>query len=180
MSTSTITHARPPRPARRLAVTVEFPRGTDGLGDQMLSVLATLKELVGQGGTVTVASDPPQAPVPLLPKKSHAAAPPDGGIRVFPETRIVTDGPRPVPLSRLEFDLLHFLIARPDRVHTRQQLLEVVWGVGRGDIGQRTVDVHVRRLRAKMPRLAEALVTVRGVGYRFDSTDTVALISIRD
>jgi two-component system response regulator ResD len=71
-------------------------------------------------------------------------------------------------LTSLEFDLLHVLMAHADRVLTREQLLDQVWGYDYyGDT--RTVDTAVKRLRAKMRRLApdgEFIVTVRGVGYK--------------
>ena len=71
-------------------------------------------------------------------------------------------------LTSLEFDLLHVLMAHADRVLTREQLLDQVWGYDYyGDT--RTVDTAVKRLRAKLRRLApdgEFIVTVRGVGYK--------------
>jgi len=67
-----------------------------------------------------------------------------------------------------EFELLHFLMTHTDRVHTRTQILDQVWG-DHVFIEDRTVDVHIRRLRdALAPSRHDDLVeTVRGVGYRF-------------
>jgi DNA-binding winged helix-turn-helix (wHTH) protein len=73
---------------------------------------------------------------------------------------------RPAALTRLEYALLLFLVQNPGRVYTRDELLARVWGNG-GPAGGRTVDIHVRRLRAKLGRAVASLVTVRGVGYRF-------------
>jgi DNA-binding response OmpR family regulator len=73
---------------------------------------------------------------------------------------------RGVALTRLEYALLLFLIQNPGRVYTRDELLARVWGNG-GPAGGRTVDIHVRRLRAKLGDAVASLVTVRGVGYRF-------------
>ena len=70
-------------------------------------------------------------------------------------------------LTRLEFDLLAHFVESPRRVHTRRQLVGALWPTGT-DARSRSVDVHVRRLRAKLGApWAESLVTVRGVGYRW-------------
>ena len=73
---------------------------------------------------------------------------------------------RPLDLTYKEFELLHFLAANPDRVFTRDQLLSEVWGTDYFG-GTRTVDVHVRRLRAKLGEHEGLISTVRGVGYGF-------------
>jgi DNA-binding winged helix-turn-helix (wHTH) protein len=76
-------------------------------------------------------------------------------------------GGRALDLTFKEFELLKFLAQHPGRVFTRQQLLQEVWGYDYFG-GTRTVDVHVRRLRAKLGPEYEALIgTVRNVGYRF-------------
>jgi DNA-binding response OmpR family regulator len=76
-------------------------------------------------------------------------------------------GGRPLDLTFKEFELLKFLVQHPGRVFTRQQLLQEVWGYDYFG-GTRTVDVHVRRLRAKLGPDNEVLIgTVRNVGYRF-------------
>ena len=73
-----------------------------------------------------------------------------------------------VPIGPTEFRLFHFLMTHPRRVYTRQQLLDHVWG-SLADIEERTVDVHVRRLRRCLePHGCDTCIdTVRGVGYRF-------------
>ncbi|MGH8823409.1 MAG: winged helix-turn-helix domain-containing protein, partial [Jiangellaceae bacterium] len=74
---------------------------------------------------------------------------------------------RPLDLTYKEFELLKFIAQHPGRVFTRAQLLQEVWGYDYFG-GTRTVDVHVRRLRAKLGAEHEALIgTVRNVGYRF-------------
>ena len=76
-------------------------------------------------------------------------------------------GGRPLNLTSKELELLNYLVQHPSRVFTRDQLLQKVW---RYDYfgGTRTVDVHVRRLRAKLGAENETLIgTVRNVGYRF-------------
>jgi phosphate regulon transcriptional regulator PhoB len=73
---------------------------------------------------------------------------------------------KPIELTATEFKLLATLMERRGRVQTRDRLLNDVWGY-EGDIDTRTVDTHVRRLREKLGRAADAVETVRGVGYRF-------------
>jgi DNA-binding response OmpR family regulator len=72
----------------------------------------------------------------------------------------------PLDLTYKEFELLRFLAAHPSRVYTREQLLSEVWGYDYFG-GTRTVDVHVRRLRAKLGDQESLIGTVRNVGYRF-------------
>jgi len=74
----------------------------------------------------------------------------------------------PLDLTLKEYQLLAFLMGHPGRAFTREQLLSEVWGYDYYG-GTRTVDVHVRRLRAKIGDFAESTIaTVRGMGYRFD------------
>lgn len=74
---------------------------------------------------------------------------------------------RPLDLTYMEYELLKHLASSPGRVHTRESLLQQVWGYEYYG-GARTVDVHVRRLRAKLGEDHAALIsTVRSVGYRF-------------
>jgi len=91
-----------------------------------------------------------------------------GGLRLDPQTFRVTGNGQPVTLSPTEFRLLHYLMKQPDRVHSRAKLLDNVWG-DHVFIEERTVDVHIRRLRlALQPTGHDRLVeTVRGGGYRF-------------
>ena len=74
---------------------------------------------------------------------------------------------RPLDLTFKEFELLRFFATHPSRVFTREQLLSEVWGYDYFG-GTRTVDVHVRRLRAKLGDLESLSGTVRNVGYRFN------------
>ena len=72
---------------------------------------------------------------------------------------------RPVHLTAKEFGLLVALLEAHGRVLSRQALLEEVWGYSYAE-GTRTVDVHVRRLREKIPELAASILTVKSLGYR--------------
>jgi DNA-binding response OmpR family regulator len=72
---------------------------------------------------------------------------------------------RPLKLTYMEYELLRYLASRPGRIHTREAILRGVWGYDYYG-GMRTVDVHVRRLRAKLGQEhARMIETVRGVGY---------------
>jgi len=75
---------------------------------------------------------------------------------------------KPLDLTFKEFELLRFLAQHPGRVFTREQLLSEVWGYDYFG-GTRTVDVHIRRLRAKLGDLESLIGTVRNVGYRFNT-----------
>jgi len=92
-------------------------------------------------------------------------------LRLDPATRRVTRshgaGPQEVRLGPTEFKLLHFLMTHPERVHSRAQLLDRVWG-DHVFIEERTVDVHVKRLRdaLSLVHCAHLVETVRGAGYR--------------
>jgi two-component system phosphate regulon response regulator PhoB len=90
-----------------------------------------------------------------------------GSLKLDPVTHRVLVGDAEVPIGPTEFRLLRFLLARPERVHSRAQLLDQVWG-DHVYIEERTIDVHIRRLRlALSPFGADAMIeTVRGAGYR--------------
>ncbi|MFM7014673.1 MAG: winged-helix domain-containing protein [Actinomycetota bacterium] len=84
---------------------------------------------------------------------------------------------RPLDLTYKEFELLKFLAQHPGRVFSREQLLSEVWGYDYFG-GTRTVDVHVRRLRAKLGDLEALIGTVRNVGYRFTPSDTAEMANL--
>ena len=95
-----------------------------------------------------------------------------GAIVVDSETHTVSCGGENVMLTAKEFLLLHYLLQHRGRVLSRDVLLTDVWGY-RYTGGTRTVDVHVRRLREKLPPLADALVTVKQFGYKLVEDSTV-------
>lgn len=90
-----------------------------------------------------------------------------GPLHLDPASRDVTLEGKPVDLTRKEFDLLAYLVARPGRVLNRTQLLEAVWGYP-DDVDSRTVDVHIAQLRRKLGDPCP-VKTVRGVGYKADA-----------
>ena len=93
-----------------------------------------------------------------------------GPVRMDVERHVVTVDGRPAPMPLKEFDLLELLLRNAGRVLTRMQLIDRVWGSDYvGDT--KTLDVHVKRLRAKVepdPANPRYLVTVRGLGYKFE------------
>ena len=91
-----------------------------------------------------------------------------GSLRIDGAAHRVFAGDSPVPIGPTEYRLLHFFMTHPERVYSRSQLLDHVWG-GSVYVEERTVDVHIRRLRAALEPSGqhERVETVRGSGYRF-------------
>ena len=114
------------------------------------------------------------ARVRAVMRRASAAAGDDavlaGPIKLDSQTHRVTVDGRSLELSPTEFRLLHFFITHPERVYSRSQLLDGVWG-NQAYIEERTVDVHIRRLRKLLePCGCDAYIqTVRSVGYRFST-----------
>ena len=90
------------------------------------------------------------------------------GLRLDPVSHRVTGNESEISLGPTEFRLLHFFMTHPDRVYTRNQLLVLVWG-DHVFLEERTVDVHIRRLRKALETTQHDIMveTVRGSGYRF-------------
>lgn len=103
-----------------------------------------------------------------------------GGVRLDPATHRVSghgDGEtrQTIDIGPTEFRLLHFFLTHPERVYSRSQLLDHVWG-DHVFLEERTVDVHIRRLRAALAPIHKdyLIETVRGSGYRFSINATLA------
>ncbi|GID28463.1 winged helix-turn-helix domain-containing protein [Paractinoplanes brasiliensis] len=157
---------RPPEPA--LTVTVAIPLTGDSISPQAHKLIEAVRELVEVShGTVQLepALEPAVEPEPETPVGPE--------VRLLTGTRQVFVDGEPLPLTRLEFDLLLFLAERPRRVFTRAQLLTGVWGYDH--TGERTVDVHVRRLRLKLGGAVPLITTVYGVGYRLSDDAHVVI-----
>lgn len=89
-----------------------------------------------------------------------------GGVKVISERRAAFAGDRQLDLTPKEFDLLAMLLQHPERVYTREELLDLVWGMDYIG-GTRTVDIHIQRLRKKLGEPWQAVLqTVYGIGYR--------------
>lgn len=95
------------------------------------------------------------------------------GLRLDPSSHRVTGNEAPIELGPTEFRLLHFFMTNAERVHTRSQLLDKVWG-DRVFVEDRTVDVHIRRLRnaLSVSKHENLIQTVRGAGYRLSTHTT--------
>ena len=93
-----------------------------------------------------------------------------GGLLLDPDTYRVTANEQEIEISPTEFKLLHFFIIHPERVYSRSQLLDHVWGEN-VYVEERTVDVHIRRLRKTLEpfEFDKFIQTVRSVGYRFSA-----------
>jgi two-component system response regulator RegX3 len=144
-----------------------------------------LRELVARIQAVLRRVQPTALPVPRRPA---VVDPPPveivvaGPVRVDFARREVRTGSGTVHLSRREFDLLSLLLSPPGQVRTRDELIDRLWS-GRDLTDTRTLDTHIRRLRVKLerdPADPQFLVTVRGVGFRFDAEGRGALDATGD
>lgn len=88
-----------------------------------------------------------------------------GGIKINKENYSVTVNNKDVSLPKKEFELLYLLASKPGKVFTREDILHKIWG---GDVvvGDRTIDVHIRKLRQKLGD--EVIKTLKGIGYKFE------------
>ncbi|MDE2387912.1 MAG: phosphate regulon transcriptional regulator PhoB [Betaproteobacteria bacterium] len=105
----------------------------------------------------------------LIPEASDEVVEIDG-LRLDPVNHRITAGNQEVELGPTEYRLLHFLMTHTERVYSRSQLLDRVWG-DHVFVEERTVDVHIRRLRKALQPAGkdEWIQTVRGTGYRFSA-----------
>ncbi|MEW2046994.1 winged helix-turn-helix domain-containing protein [Streptomyces sp. NBC_00377] len=136
----------------------------------------TLPALPGQppmiGYLVLVPADqqPPFLPVPVTDRPAAGQVAEGAGrplVRIDPVQRTAAVDGQELDLTYLEFELLAHLVAHPNRVHTRDQLVTTVWGYGHVGDG-RTVDVHIARLRRKLgAQHRQSIQTVRRVGYKY-------------
>jgi two-component system OmpR family response regulator len=189
------TAVSPTGPAPALTVTFAIPLNSEALTPQAHRLLDIVRELVELGqGSVTVApaddttalDTPPvrlraagETSLEFTAPAGAAAAPPavadPDEVRLLTGSRQVLLGGVRVPMTRLEFDLLLFLAGNPYRVFSRTQLLSAVWGYEH--TGERTVDVHVRRLRVKMGVQVPLITTVYGVGYRLADDASLTIVA---
>jgi two-component system phosphate regulon response regulator PhoB len=95
-----------------------------------------------------------------------------GDLQLDADTHRVSLSDKPLKVGPTEFKLLHYLMRHPERVHSRGSLLDKVWG-DHVYIEERTVDVHVKRLRESLGEAGSMIETVRGAGYRFTPTPSV-------
>jgi DNA-binding response OmpR family regulator len=110
-----------------------------------------------------------RTPSPAVPGPNGRRAIRHADLLVDPDRHEVTRDGRPIPLTRVEFRLLQTILEADGRVLSRDQLLDAIYGQDQADVLDRTVDVHIGRLRDKLGDDAEEpryVATVRGVGYR--------------
>lgn len=88
-----------------------------------------------------------------------------GNLRIDPERFMVQVDGRDLVLAKKEFELLHLLAQKPGRVFLRNEILNQVWG-NEVIVGDRTIDVHIRKIRQKLG--VDCITTVKGVGYKFE------------
>lgn len=150
-----------------ITVTVTVRLSTDAGRDRLLRALRDLVSIAGADVSLS-------APEPTSPRPAPLSHELPARLLIHPWPRTVTRDGVDVPLSRLEYDLLVFLAENPRRVYTRSQLLAHVWGERYAST--RTVDVHVRRLRAKLGEDIPLIATVRGVGYRLAEGAPVRIV----
>ena len=99
-----------------------------------------------------------------------------GGVVVdISRKRVLLDG-ETAPLTYKEFELLQYLVLREGRTIDRSEIISALWSAGDDEVpNERTIDVHVRRLRSKLGDFEDIVRTVRGVGYRFDRHADVSI-----
>jgi DNA-binding winged helix-turn-helix (wHTH) protein len=99
---------------------------------------------------------------------------PDGVIIDISRKRVLLDG-EPAGLTYKEFELLQYLVLREGRTIDRHELIDSLWDADDEAPSERTIDVHVRRLRSKLAHYQDIVRTVRGIGYRFDRHADVSI-----
>lgn len=134
-------------------------RGLEVGADDYITKPFSPRELVARLKAVLRRAGPPDNDTPLEVD----------GLHLDPASHRVTIDDRPAEMGPTEYRLLQFFMTHQERVYTRSQLLDQVWG-GNVYVEERTVDVHIRRLRKALGTHYESLVqTVRGTGYRFST-----------
>lgn len=141
--------------------------GLDAGADDYIAKPFSTKELLARIRAVLRRRTPEQAGEALT----------IAGLVLDPATHRVSFSEQPLKLGPTEFKLLHYLMGHAERVHSRGQLLDKVWG-DHVYIEERTVDVHVKRLREALGQAGAMVETVRGAGYRLTAKpiDSIAVV----
>ncbi len=139
--------------------------GLDAGADDYISKPFSTKELLARVRAVLRRHSPEQTGEAIV----------IAGLSLDSATHRVSFGQQPLKLGPTEFKLLHYLMGHAERVHSRGQLLDKVWG-DHVYIEERTVDVHVKRLREALGAAGSMVETVRGAGYRLTAKPVVPVI----
>lgn len=156
-----------PGPPSATSVLVQLTAPTDRQSLDLPGIANAVERLVRSLAPDVVTRVSVGAPAPAAPPPGTGCGERDADFWLDVERRTLTiDGDRR-SLTRREFDLLAYLVRRRGVAVTRRELMARVWG-SRYGVGDRTIDVHVRRLRVKLGRHEARITTLRGYGYRFD------------
>ncbi len=126
---------------------------------------------------VRLALQEPSAVAKYTPEDDFEPSDGDGGVVVDISRKRVLIDYQAAPLTFKEFELLQFLVVHKGETISREEIIKALWREDDLDIpNERTIDVHVRRLRSKLGRFEDIVRTVRGVGYRYDTHADVTVM----
>ena len=126
---------------------------------------------------VRLALQEPSAVAKYKPEDDFEPSDGDGGVVVDISRKRVLIDYQAAPLTFKEFELLQFLVVHKGETISREEIIKALWREDELDIpNERTIDVHVRRLRSKLGRFEDIVRTVRGIGYRFDRHADVSIL----
>jgi len=159
-----------------ITITVQFTLAGTELPPAATRLISELEALAASPRERGLQLVPPPAPMTRRIGKLGDKGP---SLYLHTGSRLLMRDGSAVDLTRREYDLFQFLCENPRRVFTRAQLLRLVWGYDM--VGtERTVDVHIRRLRVKLGECSSIITTVRGVGYRLDDDAPVDIVVQED
>ena len=139
--------------------------------------LAPARSRGRQVDLVRLALQEPSAVAKYTPEEDFEPSDGDGGVVVDISRKRVLIDYQAAPLTFKEFELLQFLVVHKGETISREEIIRALWREDDLDIpNERTIDVHVRRLRSKLGRFEDIVRTVRGVGYRYDTHADVTVM----
>ncbi|MEG2386637.1 MAG: winged helix-turn-helix domain-containing protein [Aurantimicrobium sp.] len=139
--------------------------------------LAPARSRGRQVDLVRLALQEPSAVAKYTPEEDFEPSDGDGGVVVDISRKRVLIDYQAAPLTFKEFELLQFLVVHKGETISREEIIKALWREDDLDIpNERTIDVHVRRLRSKLGRFEDIVRTVRGVGYRYDTHADVTVM----
>jgi DNA-binding winged helix-turn-helix (wHTH) protein len=162
-----------PLPTIGRSVTVAVQLSLTADTDVEPKTLQLLHELAQHAHQVTIQELPDTGPPQRQRDQVTTEEAAHDRVLIHPDSRDAYRGTTSLALTRVEFDLLLFLAENPRRAFTRLQLLTAVWG--HTHAGERTVDVHIRRLRKKIGDELPLITTVYGIGYRLHDNALIVI-----